>query len=530
MSSNRQFTLFLLSTILLSLAFNFPQVLGFFCLFFLIPILYYIDKTSKSKDIYYKKDIIYMSFFTFTTSFASTYWIYGLHPMTWSGINDLWLSFTLISFFWVCLSFFFSIPMLPFIYLRRLSGGDESLMSGIYVSVIWPLLEYFRAWLFSFGVYGEGSLLGPDHTYYSITYLTTQIPILRECTAFGGIYFTSFLIILINYLIYKIITRRSFSKELIFILLTIIASYSIVFFIKNSDQRESDVNIFLGNSKLPSSTTKGISDYKAELAIKKINESLSIHKSEEKMPIYILPENIDIYSKYIQNKNIFIRNILVIGSYADEKETMFILNTENQTVVKYEKRILMPIGEYKIYYLQPIFTLFNYKNDLPHTHKGDSYGVFTYNDIVIGNSICAENISPYIFSDNVKSGANILLNIASHSPFGNSDLLNRQTIAINTVRSIESGRSLITATNFGDSFISTENGTLSFKTNDGIRDGELNFYKVKVTTNYYKTPYVVLGDFIIIFFVYIILFVNIDNLKEMISKNLQRTKDIRNNY
>ena len=252
-------------------------------------------------------------------------------------------------------------------------------------------------------------------------------------------------------------------------------------------------NFYLGNSNLPSTKDKNIYNLKSELGVQKINEIIS---KDDTPNLFILPENVDVYSKFVKDKKTFAKDISVVGSYTGKKERMFSLDTVISQSSFYDKRILMPIGEYNISYIS-FFTKFSksINKSIPVVEKGQGSNLLKLDGINFVGSICSENISPYLFRDGVRSGGEVLVNIASHAPFGYSGLLDRQTIAINSTRALETGRYFITATNVGSSFVISDEGKLTFKTKD-LKD-ELSFSENFAYTKSYKTPYVKFGDYIV---------------------------------
>ena len=322
-------------------------------------------------------------------------------------------------------------------------------------------------------------------------------------------YLGSFTIVMVNFLVFSVIkflldfknidrkSARIVSPQILSLFILIVATilFSNIYMNKlRQNEYGERTEFYLGRAQLPSTRSMSIHDMKTDQAVQKIREKITDESSPN---IYILPESFDLYNKSATDKNIFSKDILVIGSYASGRENMYYLDTKTGLAGIYNKKILMPIGEYKIYYID-LFTKVFFRetgSELPDLQIGTTPSVLKYGELTFGSSVCAENISPILTRDSVLNGANVLVNVSSHAPFGVSGLLNRQTIAINTIRALETGRYLITAKNFGDSFVISDKGEQILKTDTTMKD--LSLHKTYFFTKWYLTPYVIFGDYIV---------------------------------
>lgn len=78
----------------------------------------------------------------------------------------------------------------------------------------------------------------------------------------------------------------------------------------------------------------------------------------------------------------------------------------------------------------------------------------------IGVSICVELIYPHIISNEVRHGANLLINVSNLGWFHQSSL-NRQILAAAVMRAVENGRFLVLATNTGISAVIDPSGVIT---------------------------------------------------------------------
>ncbi len=78
----------------------------------------------------------------------------------------------------------------------------------------------------------------------------------------------------------------------------------------------------------------------------------------------------------------------------------------------------------------------------------------------IGVSICVELIYPHIISNEVRHGANLLINVSNLGWFHQSSL-NRQILAAAVMRAVENGRFMVLATNTGISAVIDPSGVIT---------------------------------------------------------------------
>lgn len=489
--------LFLLSSLFLSLALCFPQTLSFFVFIFLIPIILYIDKNNLvfSK----KREVVNIFFKMFTFIFlalsVSSFWVAEAFPLDWLGINNYSLSLFIVLLMWFLFVFVMSLPMSFWILFVYKFKTDNIIFNALMGSSVWVSLEYLRSWIVAFAMYGDETLFGPHHAYYSLAYTVSNIPIIRDLLPMGGIYLTSFVIVLINFFIYGLVfgLNRGKSKLLMLffmILFILISSFYIIRHVRSTNTLFKKINTIVINTNLPSSSNKELIEHKNELSFSILNK-IKIDDS-----LIVFPENFNPLGKNeLENKS-----NLIVGSFKNQGfYNMFFWKVGDESIGFYRKQLLMPLGEYNVSILGLFLFLINnkewereYNYKIHKSKKEEGVYFYNYKDIRISGSLCSENISPYIHRNAVLSGSNVLINIASHAPFHGSLLLARQTLAINTTRALETGRYLITASNYGNSFILDDEGNIL---NLIKNREEYVYFESYFESKDYITPYVKYGDY-----------------------------------
>ena len=502
---------FLFSAILISFAMDYLQILWVGIFVFLVPILWFRDAISSGINLpqFFSRMFVFSLVFTLLSSrlFVSAY------PLDWLKIYDPVLGWGIILVAWALFSMVMSLPIGLWVFLTdRLKSGNLFTDALVGASA-WVIFEYVRSWLVAMSMYGDEVLFGPHHTYYSLAYTVSGVPIIRELLPVGGMYLTSFVIILINYLCYAGMsffrrTERERRRTVALAMLIggiVVSSYCIMVVMRREANPLPSFTASVMNTRFPSIADKSVQEEKRRFALEVIEHI------ENPRGVIILPENFNVLPPYSDDEvrwgKAMERVALVIGSFSGERfYDMFFFNARSEEVHFYRKELLMPLGEYSvdwIYFLirltrnEEWLTTYDAISSFHTAKKGGAQSPYEEKSIeglIIGGSLCSENISPYIYRDATRFGATVLVNIGSLSPFHGSPLLSRQTLAIDTARALENGRYFITAANSGASFVITDKGDI-----EDISDsqGMSSFFNSEIKMKNYATPYVKYGDYML---------------------------------
>ncbi len=490
----------LLSSIFLATAFCFPQHAWLCLLVFLIPTLSYLEKNSFSI-----KSGLTTSFFIGCSFIPATAWFLESYPLDWLHITDPILSTIIIGLLWFGFVITLAIPLTLWVMVVCYFSKFPLYLKALIASVAWVSVEHLRSWIIAFFLASPETLIGPHHTYYSLAYPIAHTPLLKELLPIGGLPLGVIWIILCNFFLYSLLSSVTAPKRnthititLIFILLPL-GSATLMYAIRPSQEERSQVShipVTILQTNFPSSRTLQEQDRKSALVIE------FLEKIGVKQSVIVMPENIDLTTRSFQQS---LASNSYIGSYTGKHGyQMYFLHPAINLIAFTQKQLLMPLGEYSLPWLERLVRMTKNQQWItalttPHEYlpnKGQGTRLFysPYNGgIVIGGTLCSENISPLISRQQVFGGASLLMHSASLGPFHGSTLLSRQMLAINTARALENGRYYLSAANRAQSSIISDTGKFSLQ-EKYTTSKDITAISARVPLLSYFTPFTLLGD------------------------------------
>jgi apolipoprotein N-acyltransferase len=413
-----------LSGLGVALSFNIPR-LSFLIWISLIPLFYLLDeKVSLKRAIYF-------------LIFGLIYYGLALYWVTYVSILGFILLIVYLSLFYLIFyllgTFFIKKP------LRQLT-----------IPAIWVLVEFLKEiiWCgFSWANLGYSQF---NHLY------------LIQIADIGGTKLISFVIVLVNFLIWEIIVfykgkgtqqkriDKRILKRLFFLVLifAIIITYS-SFRLKAKEPREK-VGVSLIQPNILDKQFLGPDDKE------EILKSLSVFiKNTPKENLVVLPEaawpylldkrNSKIISSFVKENK---RNIFV-GAIT-KKDTSYynsalLFNQNGNVVETYNKIKLVPFGEYVP--LRKYLSFIEVLNSVGDITPGGEKKSFSFQNKTFASLICFEDIFPYYVAE-VAANKDFLLNITDDSWFYGQPEAG-QHLSIMVLRAIENRIPIIRAANSG---------------------------------------------------------------------------------
>jgi len=492
------------SGLLLGVGFIFPSLRPLVWIA-LLPLLFFLNSGKISL-----KESFFAGFITGFIFLGQVFlWIFEVTP-NFTDMRSEALNFFLISLIWLTLSGFLALftGLFSLIYqfLKR-----RSLWNILLIPSLWVIFDYLRVWAFGVFTGGSESLLGSHWTLGNLAYSLAQNQNLRLLAGVGGIYLVSFLIVLVGALLFYLFSNLISGKEKIktwylggflLILFLISASYFFAWPIGTTGEGEA-LKVAIVQTKIPSSfSPEKFAEEKSQVQRQLLEV---IGRNPLKAEIIILPEGSNFLKKegneeYISG--LFPEgNIWLIDS-GKNKEKKFIgllYNTKEGISAKYEKRLLVPYGDYLPYIFKFVSGFINqewleYIEGLKGTRRGDRLPLMTISkERKIGLFFCSEAVSPSIHRDSAERGGQVFLNAGSLAFSGGSKILDSQTLSMLQFRAAENGSYLVRATNYGSSYILDDTGEIVRNTNDLGNQVVLG----KVQLVYKKTFYAEYGDWIL---------------------------------
>lgn len=492
---------FIISGIGIALATNYPQKLWWLSLISITPILYwfYIVRVNKQRGFVYSYISLLLFFILYTT--LSTLYILRTYPLDWLGIESLFLNVVIIAGSW--LIFIASISIISaFWSLIILFTPTTDRFSGVVLgSSFWIGLEYVRSWMVGFATHSSETLLGAHHTYYVFGYLVAHAPFINTLLAIGGIYLGSFFIVLCNYVVLLLLTKRYVASIVLITLISCILIVSNLYIhnIRNYDTDISPIKITLINTHTKFDIKNIGNPYRKEFDF--------VKKIVNDNGITVLPEQLTILPFYQREQSEYHNGLLIGPDLLKQGHSrMFFFDQKRNTVDYISKQLLMPVGEYNVSWVDFLLnkvhdlgwmTLYQANSLSSNEFIDRKTQVYTYHSnpgVVIGGSICSENISPILHRLLIQGGSTILINIRSHDAFNASKILSKQTLAVNTARAIETGRPLIVSSNRGWGYVIKNDGTLlAISTSTD----PISVIHTSIHPKIQITPYMKYGDLII---------------------------------
>jgi apolipoprotein N-acyltransferase len=515
--NNLIFILPVISGLLLTLAYP-PYDWEFLIWISLIPLLWFINLKSITPKKAFIGGII--TGFIFLGKLFS--WLLATAPFEWLGVatekNQIFILLFLIVLWLIqtiFLSLFFGIFswLIKNLFIPKL----KFFLLLLTIPSFWVILEYLRAWGFGILWLGKETFFGPHWTFGNLAYALHNQTNLIQLTDITGIYGISFLIVLINVLLFflflKIQTKPIEKKKIFFLLLILIligSAWSFYGFYRSNNFYKFDKSYKIALVQTNFLSGPELNTYQKEEVFKAVLNLFGSPQSIQAKPDFIIaPEGFGLVS-LVGNKNtvqyllkdfwhsgqIFLEN-QKIEENGKIKSRLFYYDLEKQEPLAfYDKMLLVPNGEFLPYVTNSLLNIYSFEAKFKERfyQRGEKLSPAHLPKGIIGGTICSSIVSPNIQRQITKKGAEFLVVISSDAPFhGNKSLLT-QNLAMSKLRAVENRRYFAQATNMGYSFLINPQGKVIAKTPQ-LGNGLL-FSDIQLINK--KTIYTRFGDWLII--------------------------------
>ncbi len=472
--------------------FIFPFLLGAFTVLGFAPFsFYYVPFFTLSI-------LFYLAFFHGQRPFFSGFF-FGLGLFSFGvawifnslkefGNMPVWGALCLTVLFCVCLSLFYAFPFFIFQKLK----SKNIFFSALLFSALFTLFDYLRG-NFTFGF-----------PWLVLGYSQTQNPFLNAYFPLFGVYFLHFLCFLIASLIIVIFNKKSFFYILpLFIIFILNFTFS---FLSWSIPYEKPLNVVLVQNMVSLKDKFNPYFFQKHIEnnfniIENNNADLFIF-AETEIPYFWneLPEFLkeDLHRlSYKKNAHFIFGTLTQSADSQNYFNSAVNIGLNNETF--YQKRHLVPFGEFVPYFFETIMQTINVplsRFKIPReTQK--NFKIKEYDSAL---NICYEDAFGRELKENAQN-ANFLINISNTIWFGKS-LAQAQHLEMAQARALEFQKPVLKSTNSGITAIIDYNGKIVSQ----LPEFEKGILKGKLIPRKGKTLYGVYADFPVLMTCFLILF------------------------
>ncbi len=268
---------------------------------------------------------------------GSSYWLY--YPLIdFSGLPGV-LIIIILALLFILMGIFYGLWALLFVYIN----GQEEIHPFLFASS-WIAFEYIR-----FKVI-------PAYPLGFIGYTQIEWKSLIQFADTGGMFLVSFILLLINVYLFKLLKKRSFKFIIpLLLIITIIFTYGGYKYKHYNDKQYEELAIGIVNT-----TVSQKNKWKSSWIEKNIDELITAANKFENTKLIIGPETsltFDIvrneyYRERFLKKADEIESYIQVGAQSIKKDeegkynSVFLISPAGKIVDRYNKRKLVPFGEY----------------------------------------------------------------------------------------------------------------------------------------------------------------------------------------
>lgn len=446
----KYFFLSILSGLLLALSFQKINAFYFVWIAF-VPLIYCCLRNCV------KNSLIYGFVSGLVCYSVSLYWMF---PFLSHNIQSTPQALLTSSLLWIYLSTYLSLWSGFLSFTRR---HFHPVLSSLFAAAAWVMLELTRTYFLT----GFGwNLLG--YTQASFIYAIQIVDVV-------GVYGVSFLIIIINMLLYYWMQDSRNKKYLVYSILIFAAviGYGIVRTTKYSQTYGEKISAGVVQPDIDQ-YKKWDDSYTSEI-LQTLRGDVQYFRDRQ-IDLIVYPETV--LPGYVQTDDEILEVVRELSGFAslsligspsiDDNlvyNSVFAFKSDGTILNRHDKNHLVIFGEY-IPFRKFLSRYFGILNSLGDFSKGRAMQIFRYQNIVVGATICSENFFPNLFRKSVVNGSRILTNHTNDAWFLDS-FAPHQHFVMNIFRAVENRKNIIVSANTGISAIIDCSGNVIAKTQIG---------------------------------------------------------------
>jgi apolipoprotein N-acyltransferase len=471
---------------------------GFFCF---IPLFYALEIMKKlywsmAKQVLF----IWLSGWGFLLIVMS--FILQINTSSWTFISSPYLS-GLIIFSWLACTLVMSLGFVLFGWvILRFRAYENVLKLLLIVPAAWVVGEFARSWITSLTFTGPEGTLGNFFNFGHLGFAATGTP-LGYASRVAGLYGVSFLIIMVNVILYLLIKKAwkpAFSAA-ISVLSVVLLGYFGFRTIDTTGIRVAAVQVGAIDQRFYESQVLHFLD---------TNPSLWSRPAK----IIALPEYANFFEqgspsfrKEVINKlthnqpALFVYSRQKSGQDGHRKNEIVYMKSDGTELSAQEKNFLIPGGEYLPYSHRLALRLVG-KDQIIQVFNGRT-GIskgrlpehpVSYDSVSYGALACSGAIAPQLYRNLAHQGAEVLINNASLNVFKNSPLYREQSESMVRFSAVATAKPFIQAARGNYAYIFDQNGhSLSESKELGV-----GLLEAEIKPSPHKTLYTKFGEYMMI--------------------------------
>jgi len=415
----------------LATAANYNGDLYFLTWISLLPFLYYLF-IYKNKELTYKRIFLNGWNFGFWILVFTANFLYNSIKL-YTGAPFIIIVLLLFLLFLI-LSLVYGVFFLFYLYLQHKFFTQNSFKALLFAAV-WTLMELIRYYLLSFF-----PIANPAYTqaeFFSFIQLAE----------FGGIWILTFILILVNGLLFQLIFNKKYKKSFVIIVIFFLI-FSLNIFLrevefKSGKQENKALEIGIITTQIEQEQK-----WKAEQLDKNIELTLNAASKLNQTQLIIAPETnitFDLFIDY-NYRNQFLEKVeskfdtpLQIGALASKKSakgrynSVFLLSDAGKIISRYDKNLLLYFGEtYPLLELLNKYTGYSFSSLNP----GKKLTLFRLGDLQWKNVICSEILYPS-YVKNAAAEVDFVVNQTNEAWFKDNKLLKNIMWQAAVLRAVE---------------------------------------------------------------------------------------------
>jgi apolipoprotein N-acyltransferase len=457
------------------------------------------------------------SHFGLVFSATALFWWWDILPLDWAGISD-GTAWNLVCIYWLSTSLVLGVFFGVLAAIYSLIGGIPAWLRVFVVASLWVLIQYAQMWGFAVLTLGPGSLFGPHFSAPMAGYAFAHFSPFLWLASIGGIYLLTFVVVAMGFGLSFMLDRyaQSLQSKAVIMALFVLACGCLTvldnkfYLVRSAEVEDKAITAGLVTTDMRpamSSSPEDIDRYNGYIRELVANSSSTVST----LDLIVFPETASIASaaqvapeeaiheQFGLNPPAVIDTALVLAQKGSIKR-LFVYGRDAKLSAMYDKILLVPQAEYMpTIYRLPLKKIGGERfaheaSFFASLLRGNSAVPVAVGDAKVGALICSDMLSPTLYSNLARDGANILINVSGNGWFHHNYLSNTFVLTLAKVRAVENDRYLLMATNGSPSVMVSNTGEILGRRHNA----ELSLVSATVPLIDTQTPYSLLGDRVLV--------------------------------